>query len=126
MSLLLSNLVTVHQVRSFTPFVLLLLILGSVSCWGFRFAYEGLAEIIARTLTATSPRYSVIKELDRKLREIQLPPQAMEALSGGPGVDPRSLPLSVSMLSHMIANIQNVGESMFPSDVAAAGAKYSL
>ncbi|KAH9972300.1 hypothetical protein BGW80DRAFT_382489 [Lactifluus volemus] len=43
----------------------------SINCWGFRFAYDGMAEIISRTLTATSPRYSTVKELDRKVRELQ-------------------------------------------------------
>jgi hypothetical protein len=81
-----------------------------VSSWGFRFAYEGMAEIIARTLTATSPRYSTVKELDRKVRELQLPPQALEAMCGGPGVDLRSIPLSACMLAHTLANLQNVSE----------------
>jgi hypothetical protein len=52
-------------------FFTLLLIPELVNCWGFRFAYDGMAEIISRTLTATSPRYSTVKELDRKVRELQ-------------------------------------------------------
>jgi hypothetical protein len=90
----------------FTP----LLMPELVNCWGFRFAYDGMAEIIARTLTATSPRYSTIKELDRKVRELQLPPQALEAMCGGPGVDLRSIPLPACMLAHTVANLQNVSE----------------
>jgi hypothetical protein len=99
-----------------------LLIRELVASWGFRFAYEGLAEVIARTLTATSPRYSTIKELDRKVREMQIPPQALEALCGGPGVDPTFLPLSVFMLASTITSLQNISESISLSGVTAVGA----
>ncbi|KAI0248759.1 hypothetical protein BJV78DRAFT_1233220 [Lactifluus subvellereus] len=81
---------------------------SSLQCWDFRFAYEGLAEVIARTLSATPLRYSTIKELDRKIHELDFPPQALEALVGGPGVDPRSVPLPASMLAFLVSNLQNV------------------
>lgn len=110
----------------FTSFVLLLLILELVHTWDFRFAYEGLAEIIARTLTATPLRYSTIKELDRKIHELGFPPQALEALCGGPGVDPRSLPLPTSMLAFLISNLQDIGELMFPFGVPAARLRNAL
>lgn len=75
---------------------------------GFRFACDGMAEIVARTLTATPPRYSVIKELDRKIGEIAFPPEALEAIRGGPGVDPLSIPLPASMTVFIFSTIQDV------------------
>jgi hypothetical protein len=94
-----------------------------VYTWDFRFAYEGLAEIIARTLTATPLRYSTIKELDRKIHELGFPPQALEALCGGPGVDPRSMPLPTSMLAFLISTLQDISELMFLFGVTAVRAK---
>ncbi|KAI9507152.1 fungal-specific transcription factor domain-containing protein, partial [Russula earlei] len=81
---------------------------GSLHVWVFRFSFEGVAEIIARTLTAVPPRYSTIKDLDRRIREFAPPAQALDALRGGPGVDPRSLPLSASMLLFQLSNIQDI------------------
>jgi hypothetical protein len=104
-------------------FVLLLLTPMIVGVSVFRFANEGTAEIIARTLTATPPRYPTIRELDRKIREFPLPLQAVEAMRGGPGVDPRSVPLPASMLSYLLSNVQDVSESTFPPDTTAVGAK---
>jgi len=82
-----------------------------VSVWMFRFSSECVAEIVARTLSATSPRYSAIKELDRKIREFSPSSQALEAIRGGPGVDARSLPLPASMLAFMLSNISDISES---------------
>jgi hypothetical protein len=82
-----------------------------VRTWGFRFANEVTAEVIARTLTATSPRYQTIKELDRKIRDFALSPQILEAIRGGPGVDPRSVPLPASMLSYLLSNIGDISKS---------------
>ena len=77
-----------------------------------RFSNEVVAEIVARTLTATSPRYHTIKELDRKIRGFILSPPTLDAIRGGPGVDPRSVPLAASMLSYMLGVIGDISESM--------------
>ncbi len=78
----------------------------------FRFGFEGIAEIIARTLTATPPRYSTIKELDRKVHEFRITSETLQAIRGGPGVDPRSVPVPASMIAFMLSNVQDVGELM--------------
>lgn len=79
----------------------------------YRFGFEGISEIISRTLTATSPRYSTIKELDRKVHEFRVLPEILQAIRGGPGVDPKSVPTRESMIAFMLSNIQDVGKSMF-------------
>jgi hypothetical protein len=83
-----------------------------VSCWMFRFSRDVVAEIVSRSLTATSPRYSAIKELDRRIRESILSPQKMNEIRGGPGIDPRSLPLALTMLTYMLSVIGDVSKSM--------------
>lgn len=79
--------------------------------WGFRFACDGMAEIIARTLTATPPRYSTIRELDRRVGEFSFPPEALEAIRGGPGVDPLSIPLPASMTVFLLSTMQDTSKS---------------
>ena len=71
-----------------------------------------MAEIIARTLTAIPPRYSTIKELDRKVHEFRVAPETLQAIRGGPGVDPKSVPITASMMAFMLSNIQDVGKSI--------------
>ncbi len=78
----------------------------------FRFGFEGPAEIVARTLTAAPPRYSTIKELDRKVHEFRVTPEVLQAMRGGPGVDPRSVPIPASMTAFMLSHIQDVRKSM--------------
>ncbi|KAH9052349.1 fungal-specific transcription factor domain-containing protein [Lactarius vividus] len=81
---------------------------SSLGAWMFRFGFEGPAEIVARTLTATPPRYSTIQELDRKVHQFRVTPEALQAIRGGPGVDPRSVPIPASMIAFMLSNIQDV------------------
>jgi hypothetical protein len=100
--------------------------LGIVSVWMFRFSNEVVSEIVARTLAATPPRYHAIKELDRKIRDSLLPPQTIEAIRGGPGADPRTVPLSASMLSYMLGVIGDVSKSMSFRIRNAAGAKQTI
>ncbi|KAH9027072.1 hypothetical protein EDB85DRAFT_1868569, partial [Lactarius pseudohatsudake] len=74
----------------------------------FRFRFEGPAEIVARTLTATPPRYSTIQELDLKVQEFRVPPETLQAIRGGPGVDPRSVPIHASMTAFLLSNMQDI------------------
>ena len=100
-------------------FLLLPLTWKIVSVWAFRFSRDGIAEVIARTLTATPPRYSTIKELDRKIREFYVTPDTLDLIRGGPGVDPQSVPLSASMLAYMLSTLQDVSKlSPLPDTVA--------
>lgn len=78
----------------------------------YRFGFEAMAEIVARTLTATPPRYSTIKELDRKVHEFRITPETLQAIRGGPGVDPKSVPTPASMIAFMLSNVKDVGESI--------------
>jgi hypothetical protein len=89
----------------------------------FRFSNEVVSEIVSRTLAASPPRYHTIKELDRKIRDFLLPPQTVEAIRGGPSADPRSVPLSASMLSYMLGVIGDISESMSFGIQNAARAK---
>ncbi|KAH9017995.1 fungal-specific transcription factor domain-containing protein [Lactarius hengduanensis] len=73
----------------------------------FRFGFEGLAEIAARTLAASPPRYSTVQELDLKVQEFRVPPETLQAIRGGPGVDPRSVPIPASMAAFLLSNIQD-------------------
>jgi hypothetical protein len=71
-------------------------------------------------------RYHAIKELDRKIRDFLLPPQTVEAIRGGPGADPRSVPLSASMLSYMLGVIGDVSKIMSFRIQNAAGTKHTF
>jgi hypothetical protein len=82
-----------------------------------------MAEIIARTLTATPPRYSTIRELDRRIGEFSFPPEALEAIRGGPGVDPRSIPLPASMMVFTLSTMQDVSKSSSLPDTTILRAK---
>ncbi|KAA1470033.1 hypothetical protein DENSPDRAFT_928581 [Dentipellis sp. KUC8613] len=76
--------------------------------WGFRFAFECVAEVAATTLTASAPRYAEILALDRKIREFAIPSDAFDRLGAGPGVDPRSVPLAASMTSFVLRHTREV------------------
>jgi hypothetical protein len=104
-------------------FTLLPLTSKIVTVWGFRFACDGMAEIIARTLTATPPRYSTIRELDRRIGEFSFPPEALEAIRGGPGVDPLSIPLPASMTVFLLSTMQDVSKSSSLPDTTILRAK---
>jgi hypothetical protein len=93
-------------------FLLLSLTWRLVAVWAFRFSYEVTAETAARTLIATPPRYSTIRELDRKIREFSVSPEMLDLIRGGPGIDPRTVPLPTSMLAYMLGTIQDVGKSL--------------
>ncbi|KAH9006146.1 hypothetical protein EDB86DRAFT_2756400, partial [Lactarius hatsudake] len=81
---------------------------GDSSLRMFRVRFEGPVEIVARTLTATPPRYSTIQELDLKIQEFRVPPEALQAIRGGPGVDPRSVPVPASMTAFILSNMQDL------------------
>ncbi|KAH9169099.1 fungal-specific transcription factor domain-containing protein [Lactarius sanguifluus] len=80
---------------------------SSLRAWMFRFGFEGPAEIVARTLTAAPPRYSTIQELDLKVHEFRVTPETLQAIRGGPGVDPRSVPTPAFMIAFMLSNTQD-------------------
>ena len=69
-----------------------------------------MADVAARTLIATPPRYSDILDLDRKVRDFAIPEEALAKLRGEPGTDPRSVPLSASMTSFVLSHTREVSE----------------
>ncbi|KAI0027762.1 hypothetical protein K488DRAFT_60517, partial [Vararia minispora EC-137] len=75
--------------------------------WGFRFAFECVAEVAAKTLTPTAPRYSEILDLDRRIREFAIPADAIAMLRGN-AADVRDIPLSASMTLCVLAHTREV------------------
>ena len=81
-----------------------------VGSWGFRFAMECVADVAARTLTAETPSYVTIMELDRKVREFPIPEEASAvAASATPMNDPQ-LSSSVAMARCVLSHTREVGK----------------
>ncbi len=83
----------------------------SVETWGFRFALTCVAEVAAKTLTAEAPAYETIMELDRKVREFPIPPDAaalQEDLEGPSDSEPPSL--QDSMIRFVLSHSREVSE----------------
>src|SRR5882762_7106903 len=78
--------------------------------WGFRFAMECVAEVAARTLTAETPSYATIMDLDRKVREFPIPEDASAvAASTGPLQDAQLNP-SVAMMRCVLSHTREVSK----------------
>ncbi|KAI0943568.1 hypothetical protein AcW1_002704 [Taiwanofungus camphoratus] len=58
----------------------------SFPSWKARWGRECLAEVVQGTLTSRAPKYTVILELDRKLRDMPLPQYALGAPPKGTGL----------------------------------------
>ncbi|KAI0358170.1 hypothetical protein OH77DRAFT_1421465 [Trametes cingulata] len=77
--------------------------------WGFRFALQCVSEVASKTLTAEAPSYETIMELDRKVREFPIPPDAaalLEDLESPPDSEP--LPLQESMIRFVLSHSREV------------------
>ncbi|TBU24177.1 hypothetical protein BD311DRAFT_672335 [Dichomitus squalens] len=77
--------------------------------WGFRFALNCVAEVASKTLTAEAPSYDTIMELDRKVREFPIPPDAaamLEDLDTPPDSEPP--PLQDSMIRFVLSHSREV------------------
>ncbi|EMD39104.1 hypothetical protein CERSUDRAFT_112798 [Gelatoporia subvermispora B] len=73
--------------------------------WSFRFAFECVSMIVEKTLTAEAPSYTTIMDLDRKVREFPISPEALamvEELEAPPDAEPPSLEVAMqsSVMSH--------------------------
>jgi hypothetical protein len=82
-----------------------------------------MADVVARTLTATAPRYSIIKDLDRKIHEFSVSPETVDLIRGGPGVDPSSVPLPASMMAFLFMTVQDTSKLLSLPDTIALQAK---
>ncbi|KIJ16385.1 hypothetical protein PAXINDRAFT_75585 [Paxillus involutus ATCC 200175] len=76
-------------------------ILPSFPAWKARFGYECISAVIQNAQTAKVPRYSVIVELDRKVRDMKLPKYAQR-------VAPRGVGLAETMKHYMPINYQHL------------------
>ncbi|KAI9450548.1 fungal-specific transcription factor domain-containing protein [Russula earlei] len=65
--------------------------------WKAQFGKHCVSEVVAGILTARPPKYSVVLELDRKIRDMELPQYAVEPL-------PEGAPFSVIMQHFMPSN----------------------
>ena len=66
-------------------------------------------EVASKTLTAETPPYEVIMDLDRKVREFPIPPDAaalQEDMETPPDSEP--LPLQESMIRFVLAHSREV------------------
>jgi len=78
--------------------------------WGFRFAMECVADVAARTLTAETPSYATIMDLDRKVREFPIPEDASAvAASTGPLNNPHLSP-SMAMMRCVLSHTREVSK----------------
>ncbi|KIK97941.1 hypothetical protein PAXRUDRAFT_9870 [Paxillus rubicundulus Ve08.2h10] len=75
-------------------------ILPSFPAWKARFGYECVSAIIQNAQTAKVPKYSVIIELDRKVRDMKLPKYTQR-------VAPRGVGLAETMKHYMPINYQH-------------------
>ena len=73
----------------------------TVEIWQYRFAAECVAEVTSRILTAESPSYTTIMELDRKVREFPMPE----------GISPSSDDLAGSFQKCVSEHIRETGEN---------------
>jgi hypothetical protein len=79
--------------------------------WGFRFAFECVAEVAAKTLAPSAPRYSEILDLDRRIREFAIPHDAVAMLRGN-APDVRDVPLAASMTLCVLSHTREVSMSL--------------
>ncbi|KDQ62020.1 hypothetical protein JAAARDRAFT_123795 [Jaapia argillacea MUCL 33604] len=77
--------------------------------WGYRFASECVAEVAARTLTAVTPSYTTIMELDHKVREFSIPEAAATiATFGAPSVGSERISTAGSMQRFLMAHTREI------------------
>ncbi|EGO26826.1 hypothetical protein SERLADRAFT_355454 [Serpula lacrymans var. lacrymans S7.9] len=76
-------------------------IIPSFPSWKARFGYECVSAVVKNTLTAKVPKYSVIVELDRKIRDMALPKYAQ-------GVPPTGAGLADTMSHFMPINYRHL------------------
>lgn len=74
-----------------------------VPAWKARFGAECVSAVVQGTLTSRAPKYSIILELDRKVRDMDLPLYAQ-------GEPPEGLGLSQTMSHFMPTNYRELSE----------------
>ena len=74
-----------------------------VPYWKARFGAECVAAVVQGTLTSRAPKYSIILELDRKVRDMELPQYAQ-------GAPPEGAGLSQTMSHFMPTNYRELSQ----------------
>lgn len=82
----------------------------SVPAWKARFGYECVSAVIQNAQIAKVPKYSAIIELDRKVRDLELPKYAQRAPQPGAG-------LAEAMKYYMPLNYRNFSQSFVPLQI---------
>jgi hypothetical protein len=99
---------------SFFPYHLVVLTLDvTVPAWKARFGAECVSAVVQSVLTARAPKYSTILELDRKVRDMQLPHHTLKLSDKGlPFVQTMSnvMPNNYRLLSlwHLVSAVQTL------------------
>lgn len=78
--------------------------------WGFRFAMECVADVAARTLTAETPSYATIMELDRKVREFPIPEDASAVAASTEPMNDVHLSPALAMMRCVLSHTREVGK----------------
>lgn len=76
-----------------------------VPFWKARFGAECVSAVVQGTLTSRAPKYSIILDLDRKVRDMELPSYAQ-------GPPPQGLGLASTMSHFMPTNYRELSESL--------------
>jgi hypothetical protein len=76
-----------------------------VPFWKARFGVECVSAVVQGTLTSRAPKYSIILDLDRKVRDMELPSYAQ-------GLPPQGLGLALTMSHFMLTNYHELSESL--------------
>lgn len=78
-----------------------------VPAWKAQFGYECVSAVIQNAQIAKVPKYSVVIELDRKVRDMEMPKYAQRAPLPGVG-------LAEAMKHYMPLNYRNFSQSLSP------------
>lgn len=82
--------------------------MSAVPYWKARFGAECVSAVVQGTLTSRAPKYTIILDLDRKVRDMELPAYAQ-------GSPPQGLGLAGTMSHFMPQNYRELSESSFLS-----------
>ena len=74
---------------------------------------ECVADVAARTLTAESPSYSTIMDLDRKVREFPIPEDASAVAASASPINDVSLSPSMAMMRCVLSHVREVSKYCF-------------
>ena len=74
---------------------------------------ECVADVAARTLTAETPSYSTIMDLDRKVREFPIPEEASAVAASASPMNDVALSPSMAMMRCVLSHTREVSKYSF-------------